>query len=87
MSEHNSEIWAELERLSRRMARIEVVLTDRILDLQAQIKALKKATAPICNDWPAEDPGEPVEVDTDWFRENIGNEVVREIMRQDPGGR
>ena len=41
MSEHNSEVWAELERLSRRMARIEISLTERILVLQAEVAALK----------------------------------------------
>jgi hypothetical protein len=41
MSEHNSEVWADLERLSRRMARIEIALTERILALEAEVAALK----------------------------------------------
>jgi hypothetical protein len=41
MSEHNAEVWGELERLSRRMARIEIALTERILALEAEVAALK----------------------------------------------
>ena len=41
MSEHHEEIWAEMERLSRRMARIEIALTERFLALEAEVVALK----------------------------------------------
>ena len=41
MSEHHSEVWAALDRLSRRMARIEIALTERILALEAEVAALK----------------------------------------------
>lgn len=41
MSEHNEEVWAEMAVISRRMARIEIALTDRILTLEAEVKALK----------------------------------------------
>uniref|UniRef100_A0A6M3J8R4 Uncharacterized protein n=1 Tax=viral metagenome TaxID=1070528 RepID=A0A6M3J8R4_9ZZZZ len=37
----NEEVWAELERLSRRMARIEIALTERIIHLEAEVAALK----------------------------------------------
>ena len=37
----NEEVWAELERLSRRMARIEIALTERILALEGDVAALK----------------------------------------------
>ena len=39
MSEHNEESWGEMERLSRRMARIEIGLTERILALEAEVAA------------------------------------------------
>jgi hypothetical protein len=41
MTGHNEEVWTEMERLSRRMARIEIALTERILTLEAEVAALK----------------------------------------------
>jgi len=36
----NEESWGEMAALSRRMARIEIALTERILSLEAEVKAL-----------------------------------------------
>lgn len=41
MSEHNEEAFGEMAALSRRMARIEISLTERILALEAEVAALK----------------------------------------------
>ncbi len=41
MSEHNEEAWGEMAYLSRRMARIEIALTERILALEAEVAGLK----------------------------------------------
>ena len=41
MSEHNTEVWAEMERLSRRMILVEQALLERILALEAEVAALK----------------------------------------------
>jgi hypothetical protein len=88
MSEHNGEVWAELERLSRRMARIEIALTERILRLEAEVKALKKAAEPICTD-SVEQYEEPVEIDQgwldanlpDWCEEGAAQAAIAEIMQ------
>jgi len=37
----NEESWGEMAALSRRMARIEISLTERILALEAEVAALK----------------------------------------------
>lgn len=42
----NEEVWAELTAHSRRMARIEIALTERILALEAEVRALKGETQP-----------------------------------------
>jgi hypothetical protein len=89
MSEHNAEVWAELERLSRRMARIEIALTERILALEAEVKALKKAAEPICTDL-VEQYVEPVETDQEWLDANLpdwredgaGQAAIAEIMQR-----
>jgi hypothetical protein len=41
MSDHHEESWGEMAALSRRMARIEIALTERILALEAEVAALK----------------------------------------------
>jgi len=41
MSEYHEEQWGEMAALSRRMARIEIALTERILALEAEVAALK----------------------------------------------
>jgi hypothetical protein len=41
MSEHNEEAFGEMAALSRRMARIEIALTERILALEGEVAVLK----------------------------------------------
>ena len=80
MSEHNSEVWADLERLSRRMARIEIALTERIIHLEAEVAALKgqpQDTRTVYQD------ARPI----NWCDDGAAQEAIAEIMRQDPGAR
>jgi hypothetical protein len=44
MSEHNTEVWADMERISRRVVLVEQMLLRRILALEAEVKALKGQT-------------------------------------------
>jgi hypothetical protein len=46
MSEHNEEAYGEMAALSRRMARIEISLTERILALEAEVAALRGVQGP-----------------------------------------
>jgi hypothetical protein len=46
MSEHNEEAFGEMAALSRRMARIEIALTERILALENEVAALKGQGGP-----------------------------------------
>ena len=39
MGEYHEEQWGEMAALSRRMARIEIALTERILALEAEVAA------------------------------------------------
>lgn len=51
---HHDEGEAEFERISRRMARIEISLTERILRLEAEVatlKGVKPYTAEQARDW------------------------------------
>jgi len=46
MSEHNSEVWADMERISRRVVLVEQMLLRRILALEAEVAALKGGAQP-----------------------------------------
>jgi len=46
MSEHNEEAYGEMAVLSRRMARIEIALTERIMALENEVAALRGVQGP-----------------------------------------
>ena len=46
MSEHNTEVWADMERVSRRIVLVEQMLLRRILALEAEVAALKGQRTP-----------------------------------------
>jgi hypothetical protein len=77
MSDHNSEVWGDLERLSRRMARIEIALTERILALEAEVAALKGQ--------PQADAGRTVYEDArsiEWREDGAARVAIAEIMQR-----
>jgi hypothetical protein len=41
MSEHNTEVWADMARVSRRIVNLEQRMLERLLALEAEVAALK----------------------------------------------
>lgn len=75
MSDHNGEVWAEFERHSRRMARIEISLTERIIALEAEVRALKGEP----------EPGREVYPDAreiDWCAPTAAASAIARIMQR-----
>ena len=80
MSEHHEEVWAEFERLSRRMARIEISLMERILTLEAEVKALKASRSDA-----QADAGRTIYQDAlsiKWRQEGAAQAAIDEIMQR-----
>ena len=72
---HNEEIWASMETLSRRMARIEISLTERILALEAEVAALKGQPPDSRNIYPDAR-------DINWREGGMARAAIAEIMRK-----
>ena len=73
MSEQHTEVWAELERLSRRIALQEQRMLERILALEEEIKALKGQT-------PAGRDTYPDGRDINWREGGMARVAISEIM-------
>ena len=75
MSEHNSEVWADMERISRRVVLVEQMLLRRILALEAEVAALKGGAQ----------PARPVYEDArkiNWCAPDAASSAIARIMDQ-----
>ncbi len=82
MSEHNAEAWGEMAYLSRRMARIEIALTERIIHLEAEVAALKSSRS---DAQPQADAGRTIYPDAreiDWCAPLAAESAIAKIMQR-----
>lgn len=71
----NEELWAELTAHSRRMARIEKALTERIITLEAEVRALKGEPGATREVYPDAQP-------INWRHAGTAGKVIDQIMQK-----
>jgi hypothetical protein len=74
MSEHNSEVWADMERISRRIVLVEQMLLRRILALEAEVAVLKGQAQDSRAVYPGAQP-------IDWRADGAAGRVIEQIMK------